>query len=127
MRNPLRTMAATILVLEAFAVFFGALVLGNLPGTTLRTEVGLGRALLVVGGLALALLLTAGILRWRLGYVVGSLLQVAVLATGYWLPMMVVVGLMFVALWVAALWAGLRIERERAAGPSAEDAGTAGG
>ena len=63
----------------------------------------------------LALVLTAGILRRPGGYLIGSLLQVVVLATGWWLPMMYVVGAVFAALWFTALRVGSRIERERAA------------
>ena len=77
MSNPKRTMAATMLLLEAFSVFFGALAAGRLPGSP-----GLGRMLALMGGLALALVLTAGILRRPGGYLIGSLLQVVVRPAG---------------------------------------------
>jgi hypothetical protein len=98
-----------MLALEAFAVFFAGLVAKDLSG------LGTGRALALFSGLALACLLTTGALRSSVGYLIGSLLQVAVLALGFWVPAMFVVGAIFAALWVVALRVGSRIERERAA------------
>ncbi len=85
----------------------------------------------VLGGtLAVALVLVAGMLRWPGGYVAGSVLQAAMLATGVVVPMMFVVGAIFVILWVVALRLGARIDRERrereiveARGATAEDPG----
>jgi hypothetical protein len=62
------------------------------------------------------LLLSSGLLGRPGGYWWGSLLQVAVVATGVVLPTMLGVGLLFTGLWVAALVIGTRIDRERAAG-----------
>ncbi len=109
MRSPKRTLAASMLVLEAFAVFFGALVAGRM-----NSDLGLGRSLTILGGLALACVVTAGLLRWRAGFLLGGLLQVLVIATGLWLPAMYFVGAVFALLWVLALRVGGRIERERA-------------
>jgi len=107
MRSPRRTLAATMLVLEAFAVFFAGLVAKDLSG------LGTGRSLALFGGLAVACAITAGLLRSPVGYLIGSALQVVVLALGFWVPAMVAVGLIFLALWVTALRVGARIERER--------------
>lgn len=101
-------MASTTLVSEALVVAFAALVAMRL------SPVGMQTALVTGGALALACLLCAGLLRSRAGYVLGSLLQVAVLAGGFWVPEMFFAGGMFVLLWVAALVIGTRIERERA-------------
>lgn len=109
MRSPKRTLAASMLVLEAFAVFFGALVAGRM-----NSDLGIGRALTILGGLALACVVTAGLLRWRAGFLLGGVLQVLVIATGLWLPAMYFVGAVFALLWVLALRVGGRIERERA-------------
>jgi hypothetical protein len=49
------------------------------------------------------------------GYVAGSVAQVLVLAAGVVMPMMAVVGAVFVIMWVVALRLGGRIDRERAA------------
>ena len=110
MRDPKRVMAATVLVFEALVVVFASLVAKDL------SDLGTARA---VGGgavLALVLLLSSGLLGRPGGYWWGSLLQVAVVATGAVLPTMLGVGLLFTGLWVAALVIGTRIDRERAAG-----------
>jgi hypothetical protein len=107
-RAPLRTLAATMLVLEAFVLIFAALVAKDL------SDLSTGQALGGGGVLAGLCLLTAGLLRWRAGYVVGWVLQLALVLTGVVVPMMFGIGLLFTALWVAALVIGSRIERERA-------------
>ncbi|WP_307793792.1 DUF4233 domain-containing protein [Actinotalea soli] len=107
LRSARHQFASTILVLEAFVVVFATLTgygLRLAPGSVLW---GVG------GALVLSLVLAAGMLRWPGGYVVGSVLQVAVLLTGLALPMMFVVGGIFVVLWVVALRLGGRIDRER--------------
>ncbi len=113
MRAPKRTLAASVVGLESFVVFFAGLVARGLGGTG-GSRGGGGRALLACGLLALACLVVAGMLRSRVGYVLGSVLQVAVIATGFWVPTMFFLGAVFAALWVVALRAGARIERERA-------------
>jgi len=101
-------MAATVLVFEAMVVFFASLVAKDLSGLSTAQAVGGGAALAVV------LLLSSGLLGRAGGYWFGSLLQVAVVATGLFVPTMIGVGLLFAGLWVAAVVIGTRIERERA-------------
>lgn len=65
----------------------------------------------VVGGLlAVAGLLIAGLLRYRWAYVAGSLLQILVIATGFVVPVMFFLGVIFGALWTASIWVGRRVE-----------------
>lgn len=108
MRSPLRTLAATMLVLEAFVLLFAALVAKDLSDLTTA------QALVGGGVLALLCLLTAGLLRARAGYWLGWALQLAMIATGLVVPMMFGIGVIFTALWVGALVTGTKIERERA-------------
>lgn len=108
MRSPLRTLAASILVLEAFVLLFAALVAKDLSGLSVPAALAGG------GVLALACLLTAGLLRVRAGYAVGWVLQGLLVATGFVVPMMFGIGLLFAALWAVGLYQGTRIERERA-------------
>ncbi len=108
MRDPKRVMAATVLVFEALVVVFAALVAKDLSGLSTGQALGGG------AGLAVVLALSSGLLGRRGGYWWGSLLQVAVVATGLVVTAMLGVGLLFTALWVAALVIGTRIERERA-------------
>jgi hypothetical protein len=107
-RSARRQFAATILVLEACVVVFAALVAFGLR------VADPARVWLVGGALALSLVLAAGLLRRPGGYVVGSVLQVAVVAAGLAVPLMYVVGGIFAVLWVASLRLGARIDRERA-------------
>ena len=117
MRSPKRALAASTVGLEAFVVLFAGLVAF---GLTRRSDAGAvtggdTRALVVCAVLALACLLVAGLLRRPWGYTAGTVLQVAVVATGFWVPTMFFLGLVFAALWIVALRTGARIERERAA------------
>ena len=108
MKSARRQFASTILVLEAFVVVFAALVANGMDAAPLALIWAFG------AGLGVALVVTAGLLRWPAGFVIGSVLQVAVLAIGVAVPMMLFVGGIFVLLWVVALRLGGRIDRERA-------------
>ena len=108
MRSPRRMLAAATLSLEAFVVFFAGLVAKDL------SDLSTGAALGLFSGLALACLLTAGLLRRPWGYWLGWVIQAAAVASGVWVPVMVVLGLIFAVLWVVALRVGGRIEREQA-------------
>ncbi|MFS0703180.1 DUF4233 domain-containing protein [Cellulomonas sp. 179-A 9B4 NHS] len=96
------------LILEALLVFFATLVAYGLRAAPPATVWTLG------GVTALVLLLVAGYVGRPGGYVAGSAAQVAVLAFGVLVPMMFVVGGLFVVLWVVSLRLGGRIDRERA-------------
>jgi hypothetical protein len=100
-------MASATLVFEGLVVFFAGLVAMRL------SSLSRGEALGLAGGLALACVVTAGLLRHPAGYVVGSLLQVAVIASGFWVPPMYFLGVVFALLWFAALRTGRRLERAR--------------
>ena len=108
MRSPRRTLAASTVTLEAFVVFFAGLVAKDL------SPLSTGASLAVFGGLAVACLLTAGLLRRPWGYAFGWLVQAAAIATGFWVPVMFFLGALFAVLWFVALQQGARIERERA-------------
>ncbi|MFP5345894.1 MAG: DUF4233 domain-containing protein [Actinomycetes bacterium] len=111
MRNRL---AAICLVLEAFVVFFATLAAVPFVDTE--------RPVVWLAGTALALACLAGaaLVRFRGGLVLGSVLQVLVLATGLWVPAMFFLGAVFVAMWVWFLVLGRRIDADRAAWAAAE-------
>ncbi len=119
-RSARRQFAATILVLEAIVVVFATLVAFGLRVAPPTTTWVLG------GALTLSLVLAAGVVARPGGYVVGSVLQVAVLAAGVVVPMMWVVGGIFAVLWVVALRLGARIDRERAEREAAGSAAAPG-
>ncbi|PRZ05687.1 uncharacterized protein DUF4233 [Isoptericola sp. CG 20/1183] len=110
--------AATVLQLEAFAVLFAALALYGLRDSTYeRGPLVLGSTAAlwtVTGVLFLVLVLLSRMVARPGGYAAGSVAQVPVLAMGLLLPMMFVVGAVFVAMWVVSLRLGGRIDRERA-------------
>ncbi len=107
-RSARRQFTRTILVLEVFVVGFAALVAHGLRAA----EPGPLWAL--TGAVVASLVLAAGVVGRPGGYVVGSVLQVAVLAGGLLVPMMWLVGGVFAVLWVVALRLGGRIDAERA-------------
>nr|WP_269328749.1 DUF4233 domain-containing protein [Kineosporia babensis] len=101
-------MAATVLVSEALVMFFAGLVAKEL------SDLSTGAALGITCALALACILTAGMLRSRTGYLVGTFLQVLIIGFGFWVHTMLFVGGLFAALWVVSLRIGTRLERETA-------------
>lgn len=103
------TFAETMLLLEAFLVAFATLVAYGLRVAPAGMVWGVGL------GFAAMLGVLAACQRSRAGRLVGSAAQVAVLAGGLAVPMMFVVGGVFVVLWVALLRLGARIDAERAA------------
>ena len=60
--------------------------------------------------LALLCVLAAGLLRSRVGYLLGWLVQLLLVATAVWVPVMLFIGLAFAALWVVALVQGSRAD-----------------
>lgn len=101
--------AETTLLLEAFIAFFAALVAFGL-------RVAPAGQVWAAGGVLMVLFVVLSRLQaYRWGRVAGSAAQLALLACGFWVPMMWFVGGVFVVLWVALLVLGARIDRERAA------------
>jgi hypothetical protein len=109
MRSPRRTLAAATVSLEAFVVFFAGLVAKDLSALSTGAALGLFSAL------AVACLVTAGVLRRPWGYAFGWVVQAAVILSGIWVPVMFFLGAVFAVLWWVALSQGARIEREREA------------
>lgn len=117
-RSARRQFAATMLGLEAVVVLLATCVAFGLR------VADPAQVWLVGGALTLSLVLAAAVVARPGGYVVGSVLQVAVLATGLAVPAMYVVGAVFVGLWIASLRLGTRIDRERAEREQAARAGS---
>lgn len=111
--------ASTTLLLEAFVVVFATLVaygLRGIPYSRGPLELPSAASIWLVGGvLALVLVVLSRAVGTPGGYVAGSVVQVPVLGLGLVVPMMFVVGGIFVVLWVVSLRLGGRIDRERAA------------
>lgn len=108
-------LAAAVLVLEAFLVFFATLV-------ATRTAT-LPDAVLWSGGLGLVAVcvLAAGAVRRPGGLVLGTVVQAAILLTGIWVPLMWALGAVFLGVWCWLVSIGRRIDRDRAAWPAWSD------
>lgn len=119
-RKPAKVQFTSMMLqLEAFVVLFAGVALYGLRGSAyergpyvIESPLALW---LVVGMLFVVLLVMSRMVGTPAGYYAGTVVQVPVLAMGLLLPMMFVVGVVFVAMWVVALRLGGRIDRERAA------------
>jgi hypothetical protein len=102
-----RAVLAAVLCLEALVVLL-------VPRAIAQTAAGLDATKSVILiGLALILVVSAGLLRRPWGIGLGSALQLAVLATSVLAHVMIVVGLMFIGLW----WWVLTMRRDLAGKP----------
>lgn len=103
----MRRLASSVLYFEVLVVVFAipvALRVNNADPAV----AGIGAGVLIVGTI-----LIASMLRHRWAYVAGSLLQVAMIASGVVVPPMYFLGALFAALWIAALWLGSRVYEPR--------------
>ncbi len=64
-------------------------------------------------GLIVALLIVAGLLRYSWGVWLGWVLQVALIATGIFLPVMFVVGAAFAAIWTFCFVKGRQLDKAK--------------
>ena len=107
-----RRAAAIVLVLEAIVVFFFVLAVFGLRLVDRQWALGCGFGMIVV------LLAAAGSARTRVGYALGWVAQLALVALGVLHPAMFTIGALFAAMWVYAVVSGRRADRQRdASGP----------
>ncbi|MFA7322875.1 MAG: DUF4233 domain-containing protein [Candidatus Nanopelagicales bacterium] len=105
----MKVLCSAVLSLEAIVVLLAipiATTNGSVANTALAVWLGFGIALL--------LLLTVGTLRRPWGITLGWILQVVVLAIGFYVPAMFIVGGIFAVLWFVAIQQGLRIDALKA-------------
>ena len=103
-----RRLGAVVLCGQSPVLLFGAFAARGLIATSTP---GLAATYLWVGLLlAAACLVAAALLRTPVGLGVGWLVQLATLACGVVVPTMILVGLLFTALWVTALVQGRRMD-----------------
>jgi len=101
-------MCAGILVLQAVTLFLAGLVMTGLTDAGFATALGIGL------GLAAACLVAAGLLRSRLGFWLGWLIQAVSIGLGFVVTLMFFLGVVLAALWVVAYLLGAQLDRERA-------------
>ncbi|HVQ87690.1 MAG TPA: DUF4233 domain-containing protein, partial [Actinomycetes bacterium] len=104
----MRAIAASVLVFEAIIVVLAIPVAIDLGGVD-AAAAGFGGA-----ALALACLLTAGLLRYPWGYAVGWVLQGLLVLSGFVVTAMFILGALFTVLWAVGLRVGRRGEELRA-------------
>lgn len=102
--------ASTVLSLEAFVVIFATLVAFGLQpyGTPEPVIISVGVVL------SLALIGTCAFLTKPIGYPAGWILQLLIIATGFAVPMMFLVGILFALCWWYGVRTGARLDRELA-------------
>ena len=64
--------------------------------------------------IAIVAILTAGLLKKKFGWIIGSLLQIAIIAYGYFVTPMYFMGALFAILWISAIVVGRKGEAIRA-------------
>ena len=108
-RSITELLTSVVLGFEAVVIFLAALVLFGLKS--------LPPVVALAGGwsLALVMLITVALLRYRWAIVFGWVLQALVVLSGFIQPTMFFVGICFVGAWTFATIAGGRIDKEKAA------------
>ncbi|MHA7219671.1 DUF4233 domain-containing protein [Arthrobacter sp. MDT1-48-3] len=100
--------ASTVLLLEAFVVFFATLAVFGLRRDEIPPAVILTSGLL----LSVVLVLTCAVLTKRWGIGLGWILQLVIIAGGILEPAMFVVGVAFALTWLYGIRQGMRVDRE---------------
>ena len=101
----MRVLSAAVLAMEAFVMAFAVLLaMGEHSGAALS----LGSVI------AILLLLNAGLMKKKIGWVIGSILQIAMISYGYIVTSMYFMGALFTGLWIAAYVVGRKGEAIRA-------------
>lgn len=108
-RSTKRALGSMLMAFESFVVFFATLLAFGL-------KVADGPTVWIVGlALSFCLILTPGLLGRKGSYIWGWALQIIVVLLGLWLPLMYLIGGIFLALWAWAMVAGGTIDKARAA------------
>jgi hypothetical protein len=102
--------ASTVLLLEAFVVFFATLAVFGLR----RNEVSPVLILSVGIALSIVLVLACAVLSKPWGMGLGWILQLVLVLAGFVEPMMFLVGALFALAWWYGIRTGIRIDREAA-------------
>ncbi|MEV5574129.1 DUF4233 domain-containing protein [Spirillospora sp. NPDC052269] len=106
--NPERRLYSTVLACEAIVIGLA------IPVAISVQKVDGSVAGWVGGSLAVLCLLACGVMGRPWGFAVGTVLQALVLLTGFMVPMMFILGVLFGALWGTAFWLGRQAEKAQA-------------
>ncbi|MEV6287382.1 DUF4233 domain-containing protein [Kribbella sp. NPDC051770] len=105
----MRSLASIVLGFESIVLMLSTIVMISVA------DVSTGTALGVCLGLALLAIVAAGLLRTKVGYALGWVVQLGAVGLGFVVPVMFVLGLAFAAFWVMAIVLGRRIDEAKAA------------
>jgi hypothetical protein len=109
--NPMRVVLMMVLIFEV--IVFGLAI----PVMILVSNVSAAVAAGFGAGAAMLAILAAGLLRSRVGYILGWAAQLAGLALGFVTPMMFVVGALLAAVWVLSFVLGKRLDSRMETSP----------
>jgi hypothetical protein len=107
-RSVTESLASIVLGFELIVVMLGALAIFGTHALPAGPAL-LGGAVLIV-----LMIITIPLLRWRVGYWLGWLVQLVVVASGFLVGMLFIVGAIFTAIWVYAMVMGTRLDRAKA-------------
>ncbi|WP_433500296.1 DUF4233 domain-containing protein [Sphaerimonospora sp. CA-214678] len=99
-----RRLCASVLGMEAIVVALTipvAITINDVP-VPLAVTVGIGLAVLCV--------VVTGMLKRPYAYIAGSVIQILAIATGFLVPAMFFLGLIFALLWITAIFVAHRVE-----------------
>lgn len=99
-------LARSVLIMEFFIIGFALLVAKDLS-TVNSLYIGA-----VIAGLAF---ISSGLLKYKIGWILGWLTQILLTAYGFFIPAMFFLGALFLGLWVAAIILGRKGEAAKAA------------
>ena len=102
----MRMLASAVLIMEVFIMGFAMLLAKDNQEPA---------AIIAGAVIALLMLLTPGLLKKRIGWILGSLLQLLMIGYAVVVPSMAIVWLLFGGLWIAAIVVGRKGEAARAA------------
>ncbi len=111
-RGAAESLGAIVLGFESIIVFLAGLVVFGLKATPAGVEPWWG----IVGGVLVAVLmiLTSGVLRFRWGIILGWVLQVVVALAGVFVPAILFIALIFGGMWAYATIKGASLDRRNA-------------
>ena len=101
----MRILGASVLSMEFLLMGFAML---SAKDNSTGWQIALG------GVIGLIALFSAGLLKQRVGWIIGSAIQLGVFFYGFVVPTMFFIGGLFVALWVAAIIVGRKGEAAKA-------------
>jgi len=109
-RSTRRSLASVVLGFELVIVFLGGLTIFGLGAVNPR-ELGIAIGI----SLAVLMIIALASMRTSLGLPLGWAAQAGMLATGFFVPALFLVGALFFGLWIYCMVVGGRIDKERAA------------